>query len=195
MIWFDSQDIVLTPNYYTQMLFSNNIGTEYIDTTLDNDNVYQSVTVDTSSQTIYIKLVNSSSSKQSVTVNLDGFDNINQITNQSISHKYKQASNELGKQTVAPVQTQIESEQNSFDVTLNSYSANVIRVAYGENDGTTLYQLPDTIDLSTKSFTPSSTKIAIAVILAIFGVSMVGGYFIYTRIINKNANPRRKKKK
>ena len=64
MIWFDSQQTVLTPSYYVQMLFSNNTGSKYMKTAFSNgktytdDKVYESVTVDENTQTLYVKLVN-----------------------------------------------------------------------------------------------------------------------------------------
>lgn len=194
MIWFDSQNVVYTPNYYTQMLFSNNLGTKYIDTKSVADGIYQSVTVDEDAQVLYIKLVNTNSSGKKVTVNINGFDNINLVSNQSISNKYKSAANELNKQTVAPTEATIESNKNGFTSSLGAYSVNVIRVAYGENKGTGLYKLPDNIDLKTKSYMPASAKIGIVVFALIFIIATGAGYMVYTRIINKNAKPKKSNK-
>lgn len=187
MIWFDSQDIVFTPNYYNQMLFSNNLGAEYINSELLSDgtadNIYQSVTVDEDRQVIYIKLVNSGSS-QKVTVNLDGFDNINYVSNQSISSGYKSASNEPGKQRVAPVDEEITASQDSFEVSAKANSINVIRVAYGENTGDSLYQLPGNIDYSTKKYIPAAAKAVIACLCIAVPVGAVIGFFLYTKVIS-----------
>ena len=64
MIWFDSQSVALTPDYYVQMLFSNNTGAQYVETEKIGEKIYQSVSVDTDKQVIYIKLVNAGSSKK-----------------------------------------------------------------------------------------------------------------------------------
>ncbi len=188
MIWFDSHDVVLTPNYYTQMLFSNNLGNKYVDSKIESDSntddIYQSVTVDEDKQVIYVKLVNSGS-KRDITVNVDGFDDIKYISNQNFSHTYKSASNEFGKNRIAPVDTQIESSENSFDVTLEQKSVNVIRIAYGENEGTSLYMLPDNIDYETKSYIPTLAKVIIACVVLAVAAGSVIGYVIYTKIISK----------
>lgn len=188
MIWFDSQDIVLTPNYYVQMLFSNNTGNKYVDAKIESesntDDIYQSVTVDESKQVIYVKLVNSGT-KRDITVNIDGFEDIKYVSNQNISHTYKSASNEIGKNRVVPVDTQIESSENSFDVTLEQNSVNVVRIAYGENEGTSLYILPDNIDYKTKSYMPSSAKIIIACVVLSVAAGTVIGYLFYVKIISK----------
>lgn len=193
MIWFDSQDIVLTPNYYNQMLFSNNIGTKYVDAELLSDgsieHLYQSVTVDEEKQVIYIKLVNSGSS-QKVQVNLDNFDNINYVSNQCIYDGYKSASNELGKQRVAPIDDIITASADSFEINAKANSINVIRVAYGENTGESLYQLPDTIDYSTKNYIPAIAKVVIVCVCLAIPVGSVIGFFLYKKVISKKKKGR-----
>lgn len=188
MIWFDSQDVVLTPNYYVQMLYSNNIGTKYVDAQLKSDkdisNLYQSVTVDEDKQVMYIKLVNSGSA-QKVNISLDGFENINYVSSQSISQEFKSASNEFGKQRIAPVEQEIETSKNAFEITAEKNSVNVIRVAYGSNTGESIYHLPDNIDLKTKKYLPISVKIIVAALCLAIPVGSVAGFFLYTKVISK----------
>ncbi len=189
MIWFDSQDVALTPDYYVQMLYSNNLGTQYIDATLSNDydELYQSVTVDTDKEVIYVKLVNAGSAKN-VTLDLDGFDDINYVSNQSISNNYKSASNEINKQRIAPTDEEITSNSNSISVKLEKNSVNVIRIAYGSNSGAGLYQLPDTLDLSTKIYIPAVViGVAVGCATAVI-IGSVGGFLIYTKFIVKKKN-------
>ncbi len=188
MIWFDSHQVVLTPNYYSRMLFANNVGSKYIDTDLpDMEKVYHSVTVDEDSQIMYIKLVNCNASGKKISIKLDGFDSINRVSNQNISHRYKTASNQLNNQTIAPDETDLKHNKSSFNVKMSAYSVNVIRVAYGDNTGTSLYSLPDSINMDTKSYMPVYVKILLAVTAVIFAGA---GYLMYTR-----TTPRRRKKK
>ncbi|MCD7723362.1 MAG: hypothetical protein LUH82_05375 [Clostridiales bacterium] len=151
-IWFDSQETVLTPAYYTQMLYTNNTGTQYIDTSFSDDvdvkELAQSVTVDADEQVIYVKIVNSSGAKQTVDINIDGFENINYVSNQCLSEYFAGACNEVGKTCyVAPVDEELKytTSSDSTTITLKAgeYSVNVIRIAYGDNDGADLWQLPD----------------------------------------------------
>lgn len=184
MIWFDSQQTVLTPNYYTQMLFANNIGKEYVVTqSIGMDKVYQSVTVDSDAQIMYIKLVNCNSGRKKLTVNLEDFGNINRVSNLYISHKYKSAANQLNKQTVAPRENDLKHNDADFEITLPAYSANVIRVAYGDNTGTGIYTLPENIDYKTKSYMPVYAKVIIAVAAVFIALSGASGYLIYKKII------------
>lgn len=185
LIWFDSQEVVLTPNYYAQMLFANNVGNKSLEADFSNgetvqNDVYSSVTIDEDSQTAYIKLVNTSGQSQNVDVNLSDFGNINNISSQSVSGKFKSACNEVGKNTTYPVQKELKAGEK-VTVELDNYDVTVIRVAYGSNVGTSLYALPefiDTMTADTQTYYPVSIKVAVplcifAVIFVIVVVSVV----------------------
>lgn len=186
MISYNDLDLAYSPSYYAQMIFANNIGEKYINTTLDNDKVYQSVTVDENAQVIYVKLVNSSSSSQRITVNLNGFDDIKLVSNISVGHKYSDAFNSVNKQTVAPEAEEIEASASSFDISLGGNSANVVRIAYGENDGTSIWSLPDTIDTDTSVFFPASAKVLMVVVVVGFLLGSAIGFFVYRKMTKKN---------
>ncbi len=169
LIWFDSQETVLTPSYYTQMLFANNYGSEYIASTFangetDENGVYQSVTVDEKNQVMYVKLVNTSGKETAVDVNLEGWDNINRASVQSVESKYKQACNELGKNTTYPTEYDIDVNDNQMTIELGRYDVTVLRIAYGTNDGSLLYTLPNfisTMTQNTTDFVPVALKAGI----------------------------------
>lgn len=197
MIWFDSHDVVLTPNYFTQMLYSNNLGSQYINAEFsgsdDISDLYQSVTVDSDKQVIYVKLVNSGS-KRNVNINVSGFDNINYVSNQNFSNKYKSASNELGKQRVAPSDDELDFNGSNINVHLDKYSVNVIRIAYGSNKGASLYQLPDSIDYETKGYTPTAVK-AVSISICAVIVAGAGAVFaFYSKLGGKSKGKKRNSK-
>jgi len=183
-IWFDSQSVALTPDYYIQMLFANNLGKQYIETAAVDEEIYQSVTVDSGKQVIYIKLVNIGASKK-IAINLDGFDTVNSASNQYISASYKSASNEIGKQRVAPKEETLKTSDNSLEVNLKSKSVNVIRVAYGENKGDSLYTLPDNISLKTTGYVPAKVIVAVLVIATCFVLGSFIGFFAYKKFFMK----------
>lgn len=146
LVWFDSQGVCLTPDYYTQMIFANNLGTNYISTDLDitDKGIYQSVTVDTEEQVIYIKLVNSKQKNVDMTVDLQGFENVEKAYNQYMSEVFKSACNEFGERLhVAPAEQIYELDGSKLNFKLEGLSINVIRIPYGDNDGE-LYVLPET---------------------------------------------------
>lgn len=168
LIRFDSQEIVLTPSYYVQQLFANNYGTKHLGSIFENgdtlhNGIYESVTVDEASQTLYVKLVNTSDKAQSVDVNLADFGSINRISAQSIKGTFSSACNETGKNTTYPVEQDLTAGEN-VTVDMSKYDVTVLRIAYGNNDGASLYTLPDfisTMTTKTTTFIPTEIKIAV----------------------------------
>lgn len=178
MIWFDSQKTVLTPSYFTQMLYSNNIGTKYVDASFTGDipvtELAQSVTVDEEEQAIYVKLVNSTDSDRSVNLNLSGFGNLNYASNQYISADYKSACNEIDTDYyIAPQEKQLEINGETVTVNTDKYSVNVIRIAYGSNDGSTLYQLPEDMPQQVSGYLPPALRIAIPCVIGVVVAGVV----------------------
>lgn len=178
LIWFNSQEVVLTPSYYVQMLFSNNYASEYIKSNFDNgktvkDGLYESVTVDRESETLFVKLVNTTGKKQSVDVKLSDFKNINKVSVQSVKGSYKAACNEIGSLTTYPSEYDLTNSEN-ISVDMDKYDVTVVRIAYGNNDGASFYSLPDniaTMTTSVKKYTPPAIKIAVP--CAIGGVVVI----------------------
>ncbi|WP_454969591.1 alpha-L-arabinofuranosidase C-terminal domain-containing protein [Eubacterium sp.] len=197
LVWFDGTDLVYTPSYYTQLIFANNVGKNYVDSTLnsDSDGVFQSVTVDETSRTLYIKLVNTSGNHEKISVNLSGFDEVSAVSQQSVGSDFKSAFNSTKKQTVAPRQTELEFEDGTFDAELAPYSATVIRVGYEQNNGNGFYALPDNLNTEVKAFVPMSIPVFIIMIIAIFVVGSVAGYFVYSKFVLKGKKPNKPNKK
>ncbi|MBE6720398.1 MAG: hypothetical protein E7571_07065 [Ruminococcaceae bacterium] len=185
LVWFDSQSLAYSADYYTELLFANNIGTHYVDANFTAvEGLYQSTTVDKGKEVLYIKLVNTGK-KTNVTVNLDGFD-ATSASVQRMSHKYDSASNELEKQRVAPEEKALKLSGNSLEVELEGDSVNVVRIAYGNNNGEGFYSVPDTINTKTVKYIPSKLIAAVIIIsLALLG-GMVIGYIIFVKRISKN---------
>jgi alpha-L-arabinofuranosidase len=191
LIWFDSQEVVLTPNYYVQMLYSNNYGSKYIKSTFTNgetiqDGIYESVTVDEDSQTLYVKLVNTTGKSQSVDVNLSDFGSINRVSTQSIKGNYKSACNEIGKNTTYPVETDLTTGE-SVSVDLGKYDVTILRVAYGSNDGSSLYTLPDfisTMTTDTTTYYPPAVKIGVPCGI-VGGIVIIGAVTAIVIVIKK----------
>ena len=197
LVWFDGNDFVYTPSYYTQLIFANNVGKNYVNSTLnsDSDGIFQSVTVDETSRTLYIKLVNTSGKHEKISVNLIGFDEASAVSQQSVGSDFKSAFNSIKKQTVAPRQTELEFEDGTFEAELAPYSATVIRVGYEQNNGNGFYTLPDNLNTEVKTFVPMSIPVFIIMIIALFVVGSVAGYFVYSKFVLKGKKPNKPNKK
>lgn len=147
LIWFDSQELLLTADYYSQMIFANNMGTNYISTdfNMENEGIYQSSTVDTHNKVVYVKLVNTTSKPYKFDIQLDGFKNVKNPSVQYMTEKFKSAYNDFDEQLhVAPTENALEVKDNTISYDMGSYSISVVRIPYGQNDGSALYELPET---------------------------------------------------
>lgn len=199
MIWFDSQNIVLTPSYYVQMLYANNYGKNYVDVDYDKSGVYTSTTVDEDEQVLYVKIVNSNGKAMPITLDIDGFGTLNAASVQYISGE-KGACNEIGSTTVLPVQEDCRIEGNKVYADADAYSVNVIRIYYGDNDGSGAYVLPEVLstmesELSeyTRFYVTPETLMAIFIPLGavLLAGACVGLYFI----VRKGVKAHSQKKK
>ena len=128
MIWFDSQGLVLTPNYFVQQMYSNNTGTKFV-ATEGADDVKTSTTVGEDG-TIYVKLVNESSKSRSLTLDVDGYEGLDKWSVVYIDG-VKAACNEPGSTTVSPEEERGDMIDGAASLTVKPYSVNVIRL-YGE---------------------------------------------------------------
>lgn len=191
LIWFDNENVVLTPEYYVQMLFANNVGTKTLsaDFNARPEGVTQSVTIDEKSQTLYVKLVNTGGKKEKINANLNGFDNLATASVLSLESEYKTAYNSNEKQTVAPKSKDIQISGDSFTVTLQPYSATVVRIPYGTNVGASLYKIPNTVNTEVKSYIPMSVKMLIILMVAIFILATVITYLVYSKVVLKGKKP------
>jgi alpha-N-arabinofuranosidase len=78
LIWFNNLESYGTPNYYVQKLFSNNKGTDLISITKDGkaitgqNDLFASAVKDLNSKEIILKIVNTSSSAQDISIDLKG---------------------------------------------------------------------------------------------------------------------------
>lgn len=195
LIWFDSQNIVLTPNYFTQMLFSNNVGTRYLHTDLSIKGVRASATVDEEKQVLYYKVVNSNNKSINLHLDVSGFGKINASSVQYLSDKSKAACNELSSTTVVPRQKDCAFSDNAVDVTIDGQSINVIRIYYGDNDGKNAYALPDlpsTMEQNVTKYTkPYLTFEGMLAIVIPCGVILLAAAVFVSIVVVKKIRKRR----
>lgn len=78
LIWFDNLNVVGTPNYYVQKLFSNNAGDQVVPILdagkplIGQDSLYASAVTDQKTGELIVKLVNAASTPAAVDINLQG---------------------------------------------------------------------------------------------------------------------------
>lgn len=70
LIWFDNLSVYGTPSYYVQKLFSRNYGDTLLESSCDDEDIYVSVTMDSSD--LYIKIVNVSGQEKALELDTIG---------------------------------------------------------------------------------------------------------------------------
>lgn len=182
LIWFDSQNVILTADYYSQMIFANNMGTNYISTDFDmeDEGVYQSTTVDTKNKVVYVKLVNTTNKPYKFDIVLEGFKKVKNPSVQYMTEKFKSAYNDFDEQLhVAPTEKELEVKDNIISYDMGSYSISVVRIPYSKNDGSKLYQLPE-MDIVSPYMHPM-VEYAVPIILTAL-ILVTGVVILFVRI-------------
>ena len=182
LIWFDSQDLLLTADYYSQMIFANNMGTNYISTDFDmeDEGIYHSATVDTKNKVVYVKLVNTTNKPYKFDIQLEGFKKVKNPSVQYMTEKFKSAYNDFDEQLhVAPTETALEVKDNKISYDMGSYSISVVRIPYSKNDGSKLYQLPE-MDIVSPYMHPM-VEYAVPIILIVL-ILITGIVILFVRI-------------
>ena len=137
MIWFNNLESYGTPNYYVQKLYATNRGTDLISVTQDGENLvgqdelYASATLDTEAKEVVVKVVNTSSEAQEVTLNFDG----KKLKGKGKAIVLKEA--DLNKensfesqQEISPATEELKVKKEVLNYTAAAYSLNVIRIPF-----------------------------------------------------------------
>jgi len=138
LIWFDNLDVVATPNYYVQKLFSNNKGTHVVTITENErpvagkDSLYSSAVIDKQSRELIIKIVNRASISQTLELNLTGIklsktNAVLQTLAANDLYSYNKLS-ELDK--LKPGERKFAVKTNKFDHNLPAYSVTVLKIPF-----------------------------------------------------------------
>ena len=136
LIGYDALNNFGSPSYYATAMFNANRGNVVVRTSLDGlaaDKIAPldySVTKDTASGTIYIKLVNVTSAPQAVQINLDG---VKKVAPEGLSVVLKSAnlddSNSITEPVhIVPVSQKIDGLGQVFTQTLPAFSVNVLKI-------------------------------------------------------------------
>lgn len=134
LIGYDALHSYGSPSYYAQVMFSNYLGTEVVDSKLDDTGarLYSSVTRNDKTRTLYIKIVNATSEPQDFSINLDGVKSVKPHAKLiTLSGKSPNATNSITDRTaVVPVDSQVSISGTRFKHTFPRYSINVLELSY-----------------------------------------------------------------
>jgi alpha-N-arabinofuranosidase len=123
-----------SPSYWAQVMFGSHLGTEVVQTSLDNagPRIYASVTRDEARHKLFIKVVNATSTPQTLTVDLDGAGKVaSHATLTTLSGKTPNATNSItDPRALVPVEHPVTIAGSKFSQTFVPYSINALDVSY-----------------------------------------------------------------
>ena len=132
LIGYDAMNSYGSPSYYAQVMFSNHIGDQILNATLDGNPLrfFYSVTRDSTSGRLYLKLVNATDSPRNLTIHLNGAANVSKaatvLTLVAPTLQSTNSINEPGK--IVPVESKIDNAASQFSHVLPPNSIEVVEL-------------------------------------------------------------------
>lgn len=136
LIWFDSHQVMFSPNYYTYQMFSNYIGNKYLFSELDASiNLHHSVTIDENKKEIYIKVVNVEDEPTTLEIKFKQFET---LTSQAeyivLTHEHLHAVNTFeAPLNVSPQTSILEVNEDDATIEVPQHSAVLLRLGYDDS--------------------------------------------------------------
>jgi alpha-L-arabinofuranosidase len=140
LIWVDNLQVMPTPNYQVQKLYSNHKGTQIIPILDKNklavsgkDSLYASATFDKNTNELIIKIVNASKQAQNAEINIEGMGKIVEKARLiSLQNDDLKAENTMEKPFfIAPTEKEITVSNKSVSLELKGYSFSIIKIKKG----------------------------------------------------------------
>jgi alpha-L-arabinofuranosidase len=141
MIWFDNLNSVRTSSYYVQQLYAGNKGSHVLSLTMNQQPVtgaegqnglFASAVWDKTNNTVIVKIVNTSGTKQSLSLNFTGLNKNERLTNGTC---IKLKTSDLNKDNtieqpefITPQENAISVDGNRLETELEAYTFAVYRL-------------------------------------------------------------------
>jgi alpha-N-arabinofuranosidase len=134
LIGYNALNSYGSPSYWAQVMFGTHLGTEVVQTSLDNagPRIYASVTRDEAHHKLFIKVVNATSTPQTLAIDLDGAGKVaSRATLTTLSGKTPNATNSItDPRALVPVEHPVTISGSKFSQTFVPYSINALDVSY-----------------------------------------------------------------
>ena len=130
MIFFDNKNVVFTPNYHVQRMFSLNSGDEYIENNFstEDETLAVSTTFDSKASELIVKVVNAGETPKTVPFSIEGVKKVGSTGSVTILSGGKDDKNDLSApDKVSPRQSTMKTGKK-FSVSAPAYSLQVIRI-------------------------------------------------------------------
>jgi alpha-L-arabinofuranosidase len=140
LIWVDNLQVMPTPNYQVQKMYSNYKGTQIIPILDKNklavsgkDSLYASSTFNKNTNELIIKIVNTSKQVQNAEINIEGMGKMGEKARLiSLQNDDLKAENTIEKPFfIAPTEKEINVSNKSVSLELKGYSFSIIKIKKG----------------------------------------------------------------
>jgi alpha-N-arabinofuranosidase len=132
LIGYDTLTSYGSPSYYAQVMFSNHIGDQIVDARLDGAPLrfFYSVTRDSRSGKLYLKMVNATASPRTVAIHLNGVSSVGKNASLiTLSAATTQSTNTIANpKKIVPKESTINYAAPQFSHTLPPYSIQVMEL-------------------------------------------------------------------
>lgn len=132
LIGYDAVHSYGSPSYYAQVLFSKYLGTQVVDSSLQNGGplLFYSVTENQTQKELYLKVVNASSEPQKLQIQIDGAAGVKtNATVEVLSGHSMEETNSLHHPTrIVPVASTIHATGKNFQRTFPPYSVEAMTI-------------------------------------------------------------------
>jgi len=130
LIGYDALNVYGSPSYHAIRMFSQNHGDTILKTSVANSPLHYSVTKDTKTGVIYLKIVNTESTPKPVNITLHGLASLApDATATTLSAPSPGDSNSIDDPAhVVPVTTTVPNIKSTFTYTFSPYSITVLRL-------------------------------------------------------------------
>ncbi|CAN5451890.1 hypothetical protein BH10BAC2_BH10BAC2_33860 [soil metagenome] len=156
LIGYDALNSYGSPSYYVQKLFNHYLGNKIVPATSENipvqnkplskkdstdgikvttvPTVFYAATMNDTTRTIYLKIVNASAKKQTIKINLNGNDKIEQEATMVVikSNKPDDTNTISDRENILPVTSTIKGVKTSFTKVFEPYSVNILELKTGK---------------------------------------------------------------
>ncbi|OIR14183.1 extracellular exo-alpha-L-arabinofuranosidase precursor [mine drainage metagenome] len=136
LIWFNNLQSYASPNYYVQQMYSLNKGTTEVsvtnngDVVAGQDSLYAAASIDSSTNELIIKIVNTSVKQQIISLSLEG---VKKITGRAKiielkSDNLNSVNSFSQPEKIAPKESEIFIHEPKFNLPINAYSFIVLKI-------------------------------------------------------------------
>ena len=131
LIWFDTDEVILTPSYYVQYLNMNNIGSEYLPLVgSQGQGIYSSLTIDRERGKAYLKVTNTTNKRVNLSADLSSLGDFSVLKHSYIRTNDPKTYNDRGAIKIEIAESAVDITNGKIIYTMPKLSYSVIEIDF-----------------------------------------------------------------